>query len=134
MPIVDPHSWEVLPFGDQTGFIDFLGQHELQHREFASVIRAGGFRSYPLLPLGDGGDPAPLRIVPSEDFLFPFGEDRGDTWHQAHQLVHQGETTSLLIAAPSDFTSYDLSDPNDFATWAFLHALQHVTIRKVLGL
>lgn len=113
MPIIDPHSFEVLPFGDQTAWIDFLGVHELQHREFASAIRAAGKASYPLLPLGDGG---------------------GDEWHQAHQLVHQGETSSLGIASSPDFTAYDLDDANDFATWTFLHALQHVTIRKQLGL
>lgn len=113
MPILDPRTWEVLPFGDETSFIDFLGHHELQHREFASVIRAAGKASYPLLPLGDGG---------------------GTEWHQAHQLVHEGETTSLGIASPTDFTAYDLDDPNDFATWTFLHAQQHVTIRTQLGI
>ena len=113
VPIVDPHSFEVLPYGDRTAWIDFLGQHELQHREFASAIRAAGKASYPLLPLGDGG---------------------GDEWHQAHQLVHQGETSSLGIASSPDFTAYDLDDANDFSTWTFLHALQHVTIRKQLGL
>lgn len=123
MPIVDPHTWEVLPFGDETSFLDFLGQHELQHREFASTIRAAGLPSYPLLPLGDG--PASLGTG------LPGG---GDEWHQAHQLVHQGETQSLGIASPQDFTSYNLSDPNNFATWTFLHALQHVTIRTQTGL
>jgi len=52
MPIVDPHTWEVLPFRDQPSFLDFLGQHELQHREFATAIRAAGKASYALLPLG----------------------------------------------------------------------------------
>ena len=114
MAIVNPHSWEVLEFGDETSFLDFLGAHELQHRAFASTIRVVlGKPTYALLPLGDF---------------------TGPEWHDAHQLVHVGEATALAIAAPPDFRSYDLGDREQFASWTFLHALEHVRIRLAAAL
>ena len=113
MAIVDPRSWSVMIFGDEGAWLDFLGAHELQHRAFAFSIRAAGGLSYPLLPLGDGG---------------------GAEWHEAHQLVHQGETTSLGIAEPPDFRGYELSDPDQFSTYTYLHALEHVRVRQAIPL
>lgn len=125
MPIADPQSWKLLPFRDLTAWIDWLGQHDLQHRQFAASIRAKTSKGFAILPLGDGGHDYSLG-----------GTDQAPSpeWHQAHQLVHQGETTALSIAAPPDFTAYDLNDPNDFATYCYLHAAQHITERLSIGL
>lgn len=114
MSIVDPRGWQMLPFKDETAFIDFIGSHELQHRAFNDYIRqvlAGP--TYPVLPLGDFS---------------------GDDWHQAHQLVHDGTAFSLGIDASPDFRSYDFSDADQWASYHWLHALEHVRIREAAGL
>jgi hypothetical protein len=113
MPVVDPHSWEVLAFGDASAFTDFLGAHALWHRALDVVLRAAGGAPYPTLPLGDGG---------------------ADEWHTAHQNTHVGEAAALTIAAPPDFQSYDLKRPDDFQTWTYLHAQEHVRLRQAAGL
>ena len=114
MPIADPRSWEVLQFGDETAFVDFLGAHELQHRAFDQQIRQILLLpTYPVLPLGDY---------------------TGPEWHDAHQLVHDGEATSLGIAAAPDFRSYDFADPDQWASYHWLHAQEHVRIREAAAL
>jgi len=127
---IDPLSWARLQHGDETSFIDFLGHHELQHREFDVLIRRLGGAPFASLPLA----PAPLDT-------WLLGEEQetpsfypGLSWHQIHQVVHEGEASSLLIASPPDFTSYDLNDPDELATWAFTHSLEHVRLRQALGI
>ena len=114
MAIVDPLSWAHMEFGDETSFLDFLGTHDLQHRAFATTIRTVlGGATYPVLPLGDF---------------------TGPEWHDAHQLVHAGEATALAIAAPQDFRSYDLEEKEQFASWTWLHAQEHVRLRLAMGI
>ena len=113
MPVADPHAWAVLQFGDQNAWLDFLGQHALWHRALDVAVRALGGVAYPSLPLGDGG---------------------GDAWHEAHQQAHEGAAASLVIASPIDFRSYDLTDPEAFPTWTYLHAQEHIRLRGVVGI
>jgi len=113
MPVVDPHSWAVLTFGDRDAFTDFLGTHALFHRALDVRVRQLGGVAYPSLPLGDGG---------------------GDSWMLALQQAHDGAASSLLIPASPDLASYDLSDPDQFATWTYLLALDDVRLRPAAGL
>ena len=114
MAIADPRSWETLSHGDETSFLDFLGAHALQHRAFEHTIRdVLLLPTYPVLPLGDY---------------------TGPEWHDAHQLVHNGEALALGIAAPPDFRSYDFEDKDQWASFHWLHAQEHVRIRRAAGL
>ncbi len=90
MAIADPQSWKLLPFGDLTAWIDFLGTHDLQHRQFAASILTKTGKPFAVLPLGDGGH---LYYFGAVSYRAP-----GPEWHGAHQLVHQGEATALKIA------------------------------------
>ncbi len=113
MPVVDPHSWSHLPFGDQTAFVDFLGQHALFHRSLDHTIRLLGGTPYNYLPIGDGG---------------------GEDWLLAVQQAHEGAATALVIAPPPDLTAYDLTDVDQFTTWSYLLALDDVRLRQAAGI
>ena len=113
MSIVDPQSWAFLVYGDQSAFLDFLGTHELQHRQFAYTVTAVlGDPTFPSLPLGDY---------------------TGPEWHDAHQAIHQGLTDSLGIAGPPDFRSYDFEDKDQWAAYMWLHSQEHVRLREAIG-
>lgn len=111
-----PTLWQSLQFGDKNAFVDFLGQHALWHVAMDHTIRAGLGAPFPSLPLGDG----PI--------------DDGDDWHAAHQAMHEGEASGLALAGPPDFTAYDLNKRDDFATWTWLHALEHVRTGTAAGI
>jgi hypothetical protein len=113
MPVADPHSWSHLAFGDQTSFIDFLGTHALFHRALDVKVRSLGGAAYNYLPIGDGG---------------------GESWLLAVQQAHQGPSTALGIAAPPDLTAYDLKDPDEFATFCYLLALDDIRLRQAAGI
>lgn len=113
MPVVDPQSWKVLPFGDRDAWLDFLGQLELWHRDIAGTIRAAfPSKPYAIPPLGDGGGPE---------------------WLAALQTVLLGETTALGIAAPADLRGYDLADPDQFASWCWLMGNEHIRVMVAAG-
>jgi hypothetical protein len=112
VPIVDPHSWEVLVFGDQTAWQDFLGAHSLWHHQLADTIRSLGGTAYPTLPLGDGG---------------------GEEWHFAHQQHHDGAADALLIDFGPDLRSYNLTEPQEFASWCWVHAQESIRLRRIIG-
>jgi hypothetical protein len=114
MPVINPLSWSVLGFGDETAWIDFLGHHALWGRAFDQHVRlrlAAG--PYPTPPLGDGG---------------------GAEWDEAHQLWHVGARGAVLLPPPPDFRSYDRRQREQFATWCFLHAQEHHLIQVAAGL
>ena len=114
MPIADPRSWEVLTYGDETAFLDFIGSHELLMRQFQDyAVRVLGLPTYSVLPLGDY---------------------TGPEWHDVDQMVHEGLASSLGLPAPIDLRSYDLSDRDQFASWTWLHAQDMVRLRLALGL
>lgn len=113
MALFDPLLWSVLPFGDQTAWIDFLGAHALFHRQLDDVIRRQFLADpWPQLPLGDGG---------------------GDEWAEAHQLTHDGEAKGLSIALGPDLRSYDLTRADQFASWCFVHANDCQRLRQAAG-
>ena len=112
MPFVDPRGWAFLSFGDENAWTDFLGSHALWHIAFDRVVRGLGAGAYAVLPLGDGG---------------------GAEWDEAHQLVHNGVAAALGLTAAPDFRSYDRSDADQFATFSFLHAQEHVRLREAAG-
>ena len=114
MPVMNPLSWSILTFGDETAWIDFLGHHDLWDRAFDQQVRTRlGAGPYPTPPLGDGG---------------------GSEWDEAHQLWHAGAANAVLIGPPPDFRSYDRRQKEQFATWCFLHANEHVRLERAAGL
>ena len=114
MPLVDPQSWQVLPFGDRNAFVDFLGQHGLWHEQFNAMVRRLGGPPFPTMPLGDG---------PVEE---------GGDWHLAHQAVHEGSASGLGLSAPPDFTAYDLNHADEFSTYMWAHAAEHLRLRDAV--
>lgn len=123
--IIDPALWKWLPHGDQSAWLDFLGIHELLHKEYATAIRGFGGQPYPALPLA----PAPRLVLTGRLDFYP-----DDLWHQAHQLVSAGEASSLLIAAPPDLRAYDLRDAEQLASWSLLHANEMTRVRQAIGI
>lgn len=114
--VPQPQLWQSLPFRDHNAFVDFLGQHALWHTDLDHLIRTAGGAPYASLPLGDG---------PTED---------GADWHQVHQLIHVGEASGLALAGPPDFTGYDLNQRDQFASWTWLHAQEHIRLLVAAGL
>lgn len=110
MAVVDPLSWSVLPFGDQTAWVDFLGSHALWFASVVQHVRQNlGGAPIALLPLGDGG---------------------GAEWMDADQLAHDSTSDSLGVPRGPDLRSYDLGEAAQFASWAFLHANDCVRLRQ----
>jgi len=133
MPLsFDPRAWSRLTHGDRSAWEDFAGHHALQHRQFDDAIRRAGGVPYAALPLGL--TPRSTWLLGSESPPTEFAYYPDEDWLQAHQQTHEGEAGSLLIAPPADFTAYDFTNPDDFATFAWLHALEHVRIRNAIGI
>jgi hypothetical protein len=114
--LIQPSLWQSLQYGDQDAFVDFLGGHELWHRQVDVLIRSAGAAPYPSLPLGDG----------------PIGD--GGDWHLVHQVIHRGEAAGLALSEPPDFTAYDLNERDQFASWTWLHAQEHQRLMVAAGL
>jgi hypothetical protein len=111
MSLVDPRSWSVLAFGDETAWIDFLGAHALWHDQLDFHIRTRLFGApISALPLGDGGTAE---------------------WAKAHQRRHDDECASLGISFGPDFESYDLTKADQFASWAFIHAQESARLARI---
>lgn len=127
MPLVDPLSWSILLHDDVNSWRDFLGAHGLWHAQFdAHVRRVLQTEPYPSLSLGDGGK-GPWTA--DEEDIYP-----PDSWHDAHQAVHDGAANALGLFAPLDFRAYDLRGAEEFATYTYLHALEHARLRQGAGL
>ncbi len=112
-----PIAWQSLPFGDKSAFIDWLGQHDLWHRALDHQLAAQGVKPYPSLSLGDGP-----------------GDENSDDWHATHQTMHDGEAGGLGLSGSADFSSYNLNDRDEFATWTFLHAQEHERLASAAGI
>lgn len=110
---VDPSNWASVPYGNRNAFRDFVGTHYLWHRALADQIFIVTGSTVVLLPIGDGG---------------------GSEWLLAVQRQYESECAALGLAAPPDLSSYDLSDPNDFASWTFLLSQQATILRTASGL
>lgn len=109
---IDPSLWGNIPFGNRTAWTDFVGQHWLWHRSLAEFVRRGTGTSYRVLPIGDGG---------------------GTRWQQAVQETYVNASFALGVAPPNDLASYELSRPEDFASWTFLLAQQASRLREAAG-
>ena len=115
--IIQPQLWQSLPFGDKDAFVDFLGTHALWHAALDHRIRSQGAPPFPTLPLGDG----------------PVAGSEAD-WHLAHQAVHDGEASGLGLSGSPEFTAYDLDKRDEFASWTWLHAQEHIRLFVAAGL
>lgn len=115
MPLMDPLSWSVLTFGDETSLVDFYGSHALWHDELDGIIRQVlGGATITTLPLGDG-------LASQEQAL-------------AHQQRHDDECDALLIERGPDFQSYDLTKADSFASFMFTHATECARLARAAGL
>jgi hypothetical protein len=139
MPVVDPHAWEHLQFREANAFVDFLGQHALWHHALDVRVRQLGGVPYPSLPLGDGGSALSLLAPEARDAL---DEEQSwerlhalqASWHTVHQQAHDGAAGALILAEPPDLESYDLTEGDQFVTWIFIHAQEHIRLRVASGL
>lgn len=114
MPLADPLSWSVLPYGDETAWTDFLGAHDLWHVGLDARIHVlSPTAIVRTITLGDGG---------------------GDEWASAHQARHDDECAGLGITPGPDFQSYDLTKADQFASWAFQHAYECRRLAQAAGL
>lgn len=110
--MVDPSLWSNVPFRNPTAWADFVGQHWLWHRALAEHVTRTTGASYRVLPIGDGG---------------------GALWLQAVQATYVNACVALGLEPPSDFTSYDLSQAEDFASWTFLVSQTASRLRETAG-
>ena len=100
--MIDPSLWASVPHKNFTALIDFAGTFHLWHRALADTIMASTGKSYRTYPLGDG------RGTPD--------------WLLAVQRTHVNAAAALGIAPPPDLASYDLSKPEEHASFFFLVA------------
>ena len=115
--------------------MDFLGRHDLWHRALDVQIRSLGGAPYGTLPLGDGvWTPGGLLWQVPEEIEGRLRFYPGPEWHAAHQARHDDSASALVISGSPDFASYELEDADEFATWAFLHAQEHIRLRQAAGI
>lgn len=136
MPIFDPVNFKSVPHGDQDAWLDLAGTLALMLNTFDIAIRALGGAPYPILPLGTFSRGTTLGAVeepdPDKRRLMEIYPD--DDWLGALQARLDGQATALLIAAPSDLRSYDLTDPDQFASWTTLLSAELVRKRQAIGI
>lgn len=102
-----------IPFEDEEGFMDFLGQNEIAHAGFAQALAQRGYVvSWPQ-PFGNPGE-------------FP-------DWLNDHWQRHIDECSTLGIAVP-DISSVDLKDKEQYLDWMLLHAQLHDLQNTALGI
>ena len=53
---------------------------------------------------------------------------------EAHQAIHVGEASGLALSGPADFTAYDLNHRDEFASWTWLHAAEHIRLAVAAGI
>ncbi len=99
--------------GDEAGFLEFLGAHEMAHEAIALALGAKG-KVVARPPLTD--DP---RVSPS--------------WLLAHQELHRAEASALGTGMP-DMSSVDWNNPDDFSDWMKLHADVHAAENAALNI
>lgn len=109
----DPRMFASVPFDNKTAWLDFLGTHLLWHVSLAQQVRALTGNTYPVLPIGDGG---------------------GTEWLRAVQRTYQGAALALDVPGPPDLESYDLTKPEDHASWCFLVSQTAASLRLSAGL
>ena len=111
--MIDPALWESLPFNNLTALQDFWGGNALYHQVLAeTVFRVTGTR-YPKFPLGDGG---------------------GALWLRADSREHISAAAALGLVGPPALEGYDLRNPEDFASFMFLHAQDLRRLGRAAGI
>lgn len=99
---------------DPEGWSYFSFSNQDEHRQIAAGLLAKGVRiqDYEL-------DPIPLQNT--------------GPWLYIHQASHNEFTQALGISG-SDFTSVNLSDAGQVASWVRLHFQEHIEAARKLGL
>ena len=113
LAILDPKLWASTPFNNRTALFDLAGQLELWLRAVAQRIATTTGRAIRTPALGTPGGPS---------------------WLQAIQATYIEAHDALGIAPPPDLASYDLNDPADFASWAWLLSQTSQTLRLAAGI
>ena len=111
--MIDASLFASVPHKNFTALLDFAGTFDLYHRVLANVVAAQG-HPYRRYPLGDG------RGTPN--------------WLWAVQQTHVNAAAALGIAPPPDLASFDLSQPEDHASFFFLVANDLKRLRNQAGL
>ena len=99
-----------VPPNNRTAFSDYAGILAFYHQALAEQIQ---------------------RTTGVAVRLFPLGNGRGEpTWLDALTRQHRDEAVALGIAAPPDFTEFDVSDPAEFAslTWTVAQDLERLRL------
>ena len=110
--MISPTNWNNVPFRDATAWADFVGTHWLWHRAVAEHVRRTTGVSYRVYPIGDGG---------------------GSQWLYAVQRTYENAFAALGLSPPSDLSSYDLNDPEEFASYTFLLSQTASRLREAAG-
>jgi len=104
-------------FQDQVGMSQFaFANADLHDRQNAAILQRYSV-SLPAYVL----DPISLENTGLEN------------WLQIHQDIHT-RTNSILGIAGNDLSDVDFRNPNQVASWIWLHAQEHVQASNKLGL
>jgi hypothetical protein len=111
--MLDPALWASTPFRNPTAYLDLVGSVELWHRALAQQIFRTTGETVRVYPLGNGGGPEFLQAVQS-------------------QYVEMAR--ALGVAPPGDLASYDLSRPDDWASWTWQLSQNTRVLQNAAGL
>lgn len=102
--MISPLLWQSVSHGDETAWLDFMGQHEQTHRVLAATSRT--------------------LIRTLDDMLKDL---------TPHGALHDALADRYGIGRVGDWTSYDLREPEAFYSFMALHAQDHVRIARAAG-
>lgn len=110
---IDPALFASVPFNAPNAFADFSGTLALYHRALADHIFQRFGVQYRLFNIGDG---------------------RGDAdWLHAVQGQYEAAATAIGLAGPPDLSSFDLSEPEDHASFFFVISNETRLLRNAAG-
>ena len=112
--MIDPALFSNVPFRNATAWTDFTGTLWLYLRALAEHVGRNQGVTIRVQPIGDG--------------------DGRSRWLQAVQETLVSASLALQIAPPNDLSSYDLSEPEQFASWTFLVSQQCSRMREAAGI
>ena len=104
------------PFGDADGFTDFLGQHELVHRQINEFMLKKG-------------------LIPASYNLGSNPEDN-PSWLLDHYQLHLNEFALLGLGADAlpDISVVNFKDEEQYSDWMYVHAQIHDQVNQALGI
>jgi hypothetical protein len=102
--LLPPVLYQAVPFSDNDAFLDWSGQHELEHRALAQLTGTA------YLPMGD------LRqnLVP-------------------HDNMHKQVARALGIPPAYDLLGFDLHDRASYGSFMMTNGQDHDRFRQTLG-